>query len=1439
MRWTPLARRASLAAVVLLLFLLVAGASTQTRVFREWVRTLLVRHAGQVIDGELSIGRIDGALWGRAEVFDVAVRDTAGVVASIERLEVVYSPWALVTGEVVVDRLVLDRPVVTLTQHADGRWNVAALVRERPGGDAREPGRRIELRDLQVRDAVVTVRPREGRAHVLRDLTLALGMTSGARGFDVHVRSGQALVDGSLPLRSLAGRLSLAGERVGWHGVTVETPRSAIRLDGHAELGSSPGAVDVRLQATPLTAADLSVWWPPASTSPASATLDLRFSGPLDAIDVEGTVNVGPSVVSLALRAAALERPRRIGGTLELRDVDVSSLTGDAEHRTRLTGVASLDVRFDERGPAGRFSVDATDVLALETTADAVRMQGVLEHGRLAIQGHVERAGATATADGVVSGIGTSDALAFDLHGTFRRVDLRALPAVVPGPRLESLLSGTYRVSGPTPLRASTVLGESAIEGARLQAGTSIELARSDQRIQLGVDSRLEHLDPARLGRALRLPALADSRMAGRVNGQVHLTASGPDLAHLDVEAIGHLADSALAFARLPNLAYAVRVSPDRIAAHLEGEALDVRPARLGIAALEESTLSGRLDVDVTVSRRSTAPTGRVAVEGSVALADSTLLGVPIEVGTLAGRYHGQSAVVDRLEIEGPQVRATAKGTVAVGGVGETDLSLDAAVTDLSVLQARVGRPLAGSLSTHGRAHGRDGDVRVEGEFTGARLGIDSTRALGAHGTYRADVRRWQRDSLALQADVSASSAEVAGVEISSARVTGSYSDDEADFEAAAAVGHRDVRAAGRLALDGTERVLTLRELAVGTGPLVWTLDPASSPVLRQRADAVELDGLAVVRGDQRITLRGRLPLADGRVALDAVSLVEATARRVRLADVVPLARLAPNAPGGVATGALRLGGPLRSPEGGLRLVIDGAEVRPGLTLERVEANASVGHGQVIVDAQVLQQPGAVLDAKGRVPWASLLDAGDASASDMPLDLTVSTDGVPAALVEAITGQVSAVEGTLSGRVSARGTIGHPRLEGALALTGGAFRIEPTGSSYADAQADVRFLGDRVEIAAASLADEDGDRLQARGHVGVDGLALTGVAVSLEADRFEVLDNDLGEVEVHASLEAGGTLASPRVTGDVTLQTARIEIDELLERLGRRPSPRPTAAGTNGTGIAGTPAEASSGPSFDLRLRAPDNLVVRGRNLRRHPSAAAFGDVNLTVGGQLEVRREAGADEVAVLGSLHAVRGFYAFQGRRFEVDRDSEVRFIATQPTDPALRITARREISGIDTQVHVRGRLSRPEVTLSSNPPLDQSDILSLIVFNQPANALGAGERASLAARTATLAAGALTGPLADSVARALDLDHVELRVASDEGRPSVGLGEQIGDRAYVGYEQQFGAGDVGRLTFEYRLTDFLRLVTSVATGGSEARGLERRVEAQTIDLFFVWVY
>ena len=175
----------------------------------------------------------------------------------------------------------------------------------------------------------------------------------------------------------------------------------------------------------------------------------------------------------------------------------------------------------------------------------------------------------------------------------------------------------------------------------------------------------------------------------------------------------------------------------------------------------------------------------------------------------------------------------------------------------------------------------------------------------------------------------------------------------------------------------------------------------------------------------------------------------------------------------------------------------------------------------------------------------------------------------------------------------------------------------------------------------------------------------------------------------------------------------------------------------------------------------------------------------------------------------------------------------------DSRLDIRAQRLIRGVEAHVNVRGTILQPELVLSSIPPLEQADILALIIFNQPVNQLGEGQQASLTERAGALAGGYLTSGLARSIGNALELDEFDIRATGENGEgPSLTVGEQVGRNLFFRLKQAFGSEQTTEVILEYQIRDYLRAQASVAEGNVQ-RVQFRRVEHFGLDLIFFFSY
>jgi autotransporter translocation and assembly factor TamB len=455
-------------------------------------------------------------------------------------------------------------------------------------------------------------------------------------------------------------------------------------------------------------------------------------------------------------------------------------------------------------------------------------------------------------------------------------------------------------------------------------------------------------------------------------------------------------------------------------------------------------------------------------------------------------------------------------------------------------------------------------------------------------------------------------------------------------------------------------------------------------------------------------------------------------------------------------------------------------------------------------------------------------------------------------------------------------------------LSDGAFTIVQTGRHYTGLRSTLRFEPGRMIIDGLRVLDEAKDPLDVTGELGLRRGAFGTVGLQVRSHQFGVVRNELGTVDVDADLRIVGEVTAPKVEGDVTLHSGRIEVDRVLDRLtggaystepvddvpvsgvGITADEPPTIArvttesgrtrsivvseerpsGDAGRSATAKPERAAArgpvdGATLDVRVKIPDNLILRGRDIHTSSTSLGLGNVNITVGGDFRVRRDPGTP-MALVGNVNTVRGSYDFRGRRFEILRDGRIQFQGTQPIDPALDVTAQRVIqpSGVEARIRVQGTARSPTLSFSSTPPMEEADILALIVFNRPLNSLGSSEQSQLVGMAGATAAGFVVAPITDSLGRALNLDRLEVQAVSEGGSTGglVTIGQQLGERVYFEFRQQFGSQEVSEFVLEYQLAPFLRLQGAMADGdgvGRANRSLTRRVERAGLDLVFYFSY
>jgi translocation and assembly module TamB len=474
------------------------------------------------------------------------------------------------------------------------------------------------------------------------------------------------------------------------------------------------------------------------------------------------------------------------------------------------------------------------------------------------------------------------------------------------------------------------------------------------------------------------------------------------------------------------------------------------------------------------------------------------------------------------------------------------------------------------------------------------------------------------------------------------------------------------------------------------------------------------------------------------------------------------------------------------------------------------------------------------LTAKGYAPLAM-------DARRNRYDLHVDSSAIDLGLVQGFTTALTNVTGTVQAKVDVAGTENDPRPNGNVTIQRAAFTVEPTGVTYTNLEGRIDLQSDRVHIDEIRVLDNHQSPLSITGDLPIQEREDGAVAIAIKADDFKVIDNQMGNVRVNSDLRVVGQLNAPRIEGDLGVSTGAVNLDPIIAQVGA------SAYATKETEFAtdaDSQGQTTAGGAFDalyayVHLTVPNDLVIKANDLKAPGSPIGLGALNVTLGGDVTVHK-APYDQPRIYGTVNTVRGSYDFQGRRFEILRDGTVKFEGTDDLDPALDLKTQRIIQAVTAIVNVRGTVKKPEIALSSTPPLEEADILSLIVFNQPINQLGEGQQASLAARAQGMALGAAAGQLTQSIGSALNLDTFELNMTPENGGgPQLTVGEQVGQNLFVKVQQ--GIGDLSQTNFilEYELTNWLRFRTNVLQGSSTQAQMFQRMQGSGADLLFFFSY
>ncbi|GAA5116265.1 translocation/assembly module TamB domain-containing protein [Luteolibacter yonseiensis] len=373
---------------------------------------------------------------------------------------------------------------------------------------------------------------------------------------------------------------------------------------------------------------------------------------------------------------------------------------------------------------------------------------------------------------------------------------------------------------------------------------------------------------------------------------------------------------------------------------------------------------------------------------------------------------------------------------------------------------------------------------------------------------------------------------------------------------------------------------------------------------------------------------------------------------------------------------------------------------RPQLPPADLKISLVGGEGRLRLEGEATSPdfPAAVMKADMAfrpAEWAqnpaSIKDEDLVARLDLPrLDLSRFNTLVPSA---------EQLSGALTGNVGVSGKVGKPEIKGLLELTGGALRLKDQRIPPLEGvAAAVEFALDRavVKNLRATVA---GGSLQGEGTLSLSEGKPGPLDVRLRGNHLPLLRNDYLIVRANGDLRLQGAWENAVVSGSVGLVDSIFYRDIELLPIGT-PFTGPSAAAIpkfdkSQTQVGGMPEPFRNwGLNVTVRTDAP--LIIRG-NL-------ANGDISgsMKIGGNL--------GNPAPDGDFK-VRNFKASLPFSTLSVRSGLISFKPDSGFDPILEIRGTAEPRPYTVNVYAYGNASNPQLLLTSNPPLPDNEIMTLL--------------------------------------------------------------------------------------------------------------------------------
>jgi autotransporter translocation and assembly factor TamB len=237
------------AAMAILVILILLAGLTQTKYFKDRLRTLVISELSQQLNGSISIARIRGNFLNGFTLDSVALYHGADEPVTLDQLSVSYDPLPLLDNRLVISDLLIDRPRIRFRRTPSGEWNVFELFKAANDTSQERFAWHVEIANFRLLHGTVSLDDSialrapdhvtmpadtffEYHHFTIHDINVQLSAKIAHNSFAADIKHASGYSEQpDLMLADLRGSFAVDSSGLAARNVTIATTRSSLTLD--------------------------------------------------------------------------------------------------------------------------------------------------------------------------------------------------------------------------------------------------------------------------------------------------------------------------------------------------------------------------------------------------------------------------------------------------------------------------------------------------------------------------------------------------------------------------------------------------------------------------------------------------------------------------------------------------------------------------------------------------------------------------------------------------------------------------------------------------------------------------------------------------------------------------------------------------------------------------------------------------------------------------------------------------------------------------------------------------------------------------------------------------------------------------------------------------------------------------------------------------------